>query len=435
VAVSPTAPAGPGPQPTSNDVVGSALHELPEALVLVYDRDLSVVALAGHALQRLSDPDACRPGQPLARALPGELWQRMQPLLASALAGETRSREIWLAGSERCLSLDAGPLVAGERGQRPADRGEGIALLLDVTVRRRAQLLHEQPHGVLDDAIERARRPSVGIGLLDGAGRWQLASRALCDITGYTAEELLGTRLDGIVHPTDVDSDSHERQRLLTGEIPVYEVRKRYFDAAGETVSALLTIALVRDGDGAPLSYVVQLQDESERLRTERDLLGLADHDQLTGLRNRRLFANDLRLQVARSRRYDEVAGLMVIDFEEFRRVSREDGHDLGDDSIVAVAHALSRRLRETDLAGRISATQLAVLLPHIDEDGLAVVAEGLQRVIAASAVEVGDEIVHPWARIGYTLVRAHTGSPERALSEAQRMLAPDAGGGAQAAS
>ena len=65
----------------------------------------------------------------------------------------------------------------------------------------------------------------------------------------------------------------------------------------------------------------------------------------------------------------------------------------------------------------------MAVLLPHADEEGLAVVAEGLSRVIPACSVDAGVGVVHPSASIGYTLL--HQRSPElrQVLVEAERAL------------
>ncbi len=104
------------------------------------------------------------------------------------------------------------------------------------------------------------------------------------------------------MHPEDAGNDAAERRRLPAGEIPAYQVEKRYFDAAGETISAILSMSLVRDREDEPLHYIAQLQDISARKELEEQLLHLADHDPLTGLRNRRLFEHDLRLQLGRCR-------------------------------------------------------------------------------------------------------------------------------------
>jgi diguanylate cyclase (GGDEF)-like protein/PAS domain S-box-containing protein len=403
----------------------AALRELPEALILVFDAELRFVRTAGAALERLGNPDSCREGRPLAGALPADLWRTIEPLLRSALAGETRSREIWTGGQQRCVMVDVGPLrLDGSTDvDREAGVDGGIAVVLDITARRQAELLAPHPHSDFDGEFERFERTPIGSGLLDMAGRWLLVNRALCDITGYTADELIGKRFDGIVHPDDVRNDGEQRRRLLAGEIPAYTVEKRYFDAAGETVSTILSMSLVRERDGTPLHFVAQLQDISERRRLEENLRGLGDHDPLTGLRNRRLFGHDLKLQVARARRYGEVAGLMLIDVDAFRRVNDRHGERAGDEALEAIARALTRRLRETDLIARLGADQFAVLLPHIDEEGLAVVAEGLARVVSACGVDLGDEVLHPSASIGFTIVDEYTESAEQALVRADRAM------------
>src|SRR4029077_16000015 len=134
------------------------------------------------------------------------------------------------------------------------------------------------------------------------------------------------------------DNDAEERARLLAGEIPAFQTEKRYFDAAGETVSAILSMSLVRERGGAPLHYVAQLQDVSERKRLEQSVRELADHDSLTGLRSRSLFEHDLMLQVARSQRYGETAGLLVIDLDGFTQLNDAHGQAAGDEILKALA-------------------------------------------------------------------------------------------------
>jgi diguanylate cyclase (GGDEF)-like protein/PAS domain S-box-containing protein len=418
-----------------DDGATAALSELPGARMLVFDRELRFILSAGRELEQGLggdgaagagaglDPAVCREGAFVGDAFPASLWQLIEPLCRSALVGETRSREIRGAEDGRSLMVDVGPLRLDGAETGVAGSPEiacGVAVIVDVTARRAADGLARPSAAHFEQVFERA---PIGTGLIDLKGRWTLVNRALCEITGYTTDELVGRRFVEITHPEDVDNDAAQYAQLLAGAIPAFQIEKRYLNAAGETLSAILSISLVRDAQAVPLHFIAQLQDISERKRLEEQLRHLADHDPLTGLRNRRLFENDLRLQVARSQRYGERAAVMMIDLDGFKAINDVHGHKVGDETLRAIATALTRRLRETDLLARLGGDEFAVLLPHADERGAALVADGLVRVIAACSIDLGDIVVHPCGSVGAAIIDRHTLSAEQVLDQADRAM------------
>ncbi len=396
-------------------------EDLPEALIMVFDSHLRFTLVAGHALERHRDRAIYQAGAPIAQAFPAELWRVIEPLCHSALEGDTRSRKIRTTDGAHHMTIDVGPLSLGNPPS-PAVIAGGVAVVLDIspTSSERGGVGIGQPEERFEQVFERA---PIGTGLLDQDGSWVLVNHALCDITGYTSDELIGQRFQDITHPEDVTNDAARRQQLMDGEISAFQTEKRYVNAAGETMSALLSISLVRDQQDAPLHFIVQMQDISERKHLEEHLRHLADHDPLTGLRNRRLFEHDLRLQVGRCQRYAEEAALLVIDLDGFKQVNDLHGHKVGDNALKAVAHTLTRRLRATDLVARLGGDEFAVLLPHMDRQGTEIVAVDVMRVIEACSVDAGDTVVHLAGSVGFALIDRHTASNEDILVAADEAM------------
>jgi diguanylate cyclase (GGDEF)-like protein/PAS domain S-box-containing protein len=419
----------------------AAKGDLPGALIAVFDTDLRLILAAGHALGHRESSPSYREGEPLADSFPADIWRQIEPLCRSALRGETRSRSIVSADGSPRLMIDVGPLspngsgpAAGSgdsgAGGRPGAEAisSGVAVVVDISESLpdpgpgpgSAEDSGGDPRERFEEVFQRA---PIGTGLIDQEGRWVLVNQALCDITGYTSEELVRRRFHDITHPDDLENDAALRERLLAGEISAYQIEKRYFNSARETMSALLSISLVRDHDDRPLHFIVQLQDISERKRLEEHLRHLADHDPLTGLRNRRLFEHDLKLQVGRCRRYDEQAALIVVDLDGFKQVNDIHGHRVGDEALKAVARMLTRRLRATDLVARLGGDEFAVLLPYMDPPGAELVAADLQRVIGACTVDTGETVVHLAASAGFAMLDRLTVDDASALDAADRAM------------
>jgi PAS domain S-box-containing protein len=110
---------------------------------------------------------------------------------------------------------------------------------------------------------------AIGMAIVSPMGQWLRVNQSLCEILGYSAEELLAKTFLEITHPEDLDADMAFVKRMLAGDIRTYKMEKRYFSKTHQTVWVLLNVSLVRTPDGAPLHFISQIEDITERKRGE----------------------------------------------------------------------------------------------------------------------------------------------------------------------
>ena len=121
--------------------------------------------------------------------------------------------------------------------------------------------------------------------------------------------------------------------------------------------------------------------DITERRRTEAQLAFMADHDALTGLANRSLFARELEAAWQRTRRDGEIA-VMCLDLDRFKTVNDTLGHALGDEMLKEVGQRLRGCLRPSDPIARIGGDEFAILVDCAGSD-LSHVAERIIEAIS----------------------------------------------------
>ena len=160
----------------------------------------------------------------------------------------------------------------------------GIASIIrDVSERKRAEAVLAESEERFRQAFEHA---AIGMAVSEPGGRWLQVNRALCDMLGFTQEELLDRSFHELTHPDDLDLDLDNLRRLFAGEISSYRIEKRYLRRDGEVIRAQLTRSVVRNAEGIPLYAIAQVQriggpalaDERHVRRLsarEREVLGL----------------------------------------------------------------------------------------------------------------------------------------------------------------
>jgi PAS domain S-box-containing protein len=123
---------------------------------------------------------------------------------------------------------------------------------------------------------------AIGMALVSLDGCWLQVNRALCEIIGYSEQELLATGCLQVTHPEDRKKTWDGMQQMLTREIRARQIEKRYLHKLGHIVWILLSISLVRNAQGEPLYFVNQIQDitaakhQEEELRKSEEQLRLA---------------------------------------------------------------------------------------------------------------------------------------------------------------
>lgn len=114
---------------------------------------------------------------------------------------------------------------------------------------------------------------AIGMAVVGLDGRWLRVNRSLCEIVGFSEQELLASDFQSITHPQDLNLDLEYVRRLVAGEVRTYQMTKRYFHRDGHIVWVLLSVSLVRGEDAEPLYFISQIQDISESKATEDALL------------------------------------------------------------------------------------------------------------------------------------------------------------------
>ena len=185
--------------------------------------------------------------------------------------------------------LSIGTLCAIDSKPRKLNADE-INILIDLAAviskevqMREAMILSQATSELAKKAVEtiEARfrtvfeRAGVGIALVAPDGGWLRVNDALCQIVGYSQDELVKLTFQDITHPDDLDSDLYLLRQLIDDEIDRYQLEKRYITKSGNTIWIQLIVTKQMSPQGELEYFVSIIKDIQERKEAEASLAEL----------------------------------------------------------------------------------------------------------------------------------------------------------------
>jgi diguanylate cyclase (GGDEF)-like protein/PAS domain S-box-containing protein len=165
------------------------------------------------------------------------------------------------------------------------------------------------------------------------------------------------------------------------------------------------------------------LAEVAEREQVESRVRHLANHDELTGLPNRRLLLDRLAQALALARRGGDELAVMFLDLDRFKTINDSLGHLIGDELLRAVAQRIAGLVREGDTVARLGGDEFVIVLPRIASGGQAALVAGKVTDTLAQAFRIGGHELRITPSIGIALYPGDGETPETLLRNADSAM------------
>ncbi len=247
----------------------------------------------------------------------------------------------------------------------------------DVTERRHAEDQLRLAARVFDRAAE-------GVVVTDINQCILTVNDSFSAVTGYERAEVVGKT------PSILKSGKHSKEFYLEmweklrangwwqGEI--WNRKKN-----GDLYLEWLSINTVKGQNGEVVNYVAMFSDITQVRESQHRVEFLATHDDLTGLPNRTLFNDRLKLALARASRSKENLTVLFLDLDDFKIINDTLGHDTGDKLLKQAANRLLECVRTEDTVARLGGDEFVLLLEGSQRHDAVLTAERIIKTLSQS--------------------------------------------------
>lgn len=235
-----------------------------------------------------------------------------------------------------------------------------LSLVEDITQQRQLVTNHQLAFDITQNMTD-------GMIVTDSRFRIFQSNPAATRITGYQSHELLG-HPPRFLQSGNQDTTFFRNMWLRLKRSGEWQGEIWHRHKSGELHPLWLRINSLYDETNKVSQYIGIFSEISSQIKLREDLNYLAHHDVLTGLPNRMLFYDRMKMAMRYADRCGRGVALLFIDLDNFKQVNDSFGHTAGDRLLAEVAVRLKAAVREEDTVARFGGDEFMVLAAGIDK-------------------------------------------------------------------
>lgn len=246
---------------------------------------------------------------------------------------------------------------------RLGDRHLFVGIMRDISEQHAAQANLLESENRFRSAFDSA---AIGMALVSFEGRWMQVNSSLCEILGYSEDELLKKNFQEMIISQDLKKGLDKRRELLENTIKYFQLEERYHHKSGRILWLLISHSLIRSAKDEPLYFIVQIQDITQQKISEEQLSYQAYYDSLTGLENRNQLEHNLARLMESAKRNRQSFAVFFLDLDRFKFINDTFGHDAGDCVLKTIANRLTNLTRKSDIVARLGGDEFVLVLTEL---------------------------------------------------------------------
>ena len=271
----------------------------------------------------------------------------------------------------------------------------------------------------------------VGMAMLAKDGSVQRVNDAFCQLLGYDSHELIGRHYVEFVDSEHVEGMQAYFRSVANGNFTGHQREAQYRHKDGHEIYGLAAMTTIRGNSGDVIGIVVQTQDVTQEKGIKNQLVYQANHDDLTGLVNRRKFQNRLERVVNNTTNLGAQHVLCYVDLDHFKLVNDTFGHMAGDAMLRQIVEIMRGLFRGRDTLARIGGDEFGIILENCSIADATAICTTFANTLSNTNFTWNDRAFRIHVSVGLAAITSETSDTEELMKQADLACytAKDSGG------